>query len=177
MIYFLRHGESEANVKGLFAGQREDSPLTDNGIEQARAAGEELRAITFDRVIISRLKRTRQTADEVAKVIGFDPSKIELDERIVEYDMGAITGTPIRKVTSAELVSAENVEDPLLFQKRVVAFLHDYKDTKQNILVVSHAAVGRMIECTRQRLDPLNFYDLAPYPNAHAIELDLSWMQ
>ena len=22
-VYFLRHGESEANIKGLFAGQRE----------------------------------------------------------------------------------------------------------------------------------------------------------
>ena len=36
MIYFVRHGESEANVKGMFAGQRDDSPITQTGEQQAR---------------------------------------------------------------------------------------------------------------------------------------------
>ncbi len=30
MIYFIRHGESEANLKHVFAGQKDDSPLTEN---------------------------------------------------------------------------------------------------------------------------------------------------
>lgn len=176
MIYFLRHGESKANIEGLFAGQREDSSLSDTGIEQAETAARELRSQQIDRIIASTLIRTRQTAEIVAKVIGFDPSKIEYDERIVEYDMGSLTGTPIRKVTSNELISAEDAEDASQFQDRVVSFLKDHKNLSQNILLVSHAGVGRIIECTKQGLDPLTFYDLAPYPNAHAVELDLSWL-
>lgn len=35
-IYFVRHGESEANVEKKFAGQKEDSPLTELGREQAK---------------------------------------------------------------------------------------------------------------------------------------------
>jgi broad specificity phosphatase PhoE len=41
-IYFLRHGESEANVKGTFAGQRENSSLTEKGKAQAKDAALDL---------------------------------------------------------------------------------------------------------------------------------------
>ncbi len=176
MIYFLRHGESKANLEGLFAGQREDSPLSESGIEQAKAAAQELFNKKFDRIIASRLIRTQQTAEVVAGVIGFDPLKIEFDDRIIEYDMGSLTGTPVRIVTSSELISAEGAEDVYHFQSRVISFLKDHKDLPENILIVSHAGVGRIIECTKQDLDPQSFYDLPPYPNAHVLELDLSWL-
>lgn len=176
MIYFLRHGESKANVEGLFAGQKEDSLLSNTGIEQAEAAAQELRNRNFSRIVASKLNRARQTAEVVARVIGFDPSKIEYDDRIMEYDMGSLTGTPIRKVTSDELVSAEGAEDAVHFQARVVSFLKEQKDLPEDILLVSHAGVGRIIECAKQGLDPRTFYDLEPYPNAHAVELDLDWL-
>lgn len=35
MIYFIRHGESEANLKHVFAGQKDNSLLTEKGKEQA----------------------------------------------------------------------------------------------------------------------------------------------
>jgi len=176
MIYFLRHGESKANVDGVFAGQLDDSPLSDVGIEQAKVAARQLQSLQFDRIIASKLIRTRQTAEIVAEVIAFDPTKIEYDDRILEYDMGSLTGTPNRKVTSLELISAEGAEDVKRFQDRVVSFLQDYKDSPQNILLVSHAGVGRIIECSKNGLDPTTFYDLASYPNAHAVELNLTWL-
>lgn len=37
-LYFIRHGESEANERNQFAG-RQDSPLTRLGGEQAEQAG------------------------------------------------------------------------------------------------------------------------------------------
>jgi len=175
-IYFLRHGESEANAKGLFAGQRENSPLTQHGLEQAREAAEELQLITIDIIITSELKRALRTAEEVAVAIGFDAKKIETDKRLLEYDMGALTGTPLRKLTSNELVSAEGAEDPYDFQARVLSFLREHKDTKENILIVSHAGVGRIIETARLELDSSSFYDVPPYPNAEPVRLDLSWL-
>jgi broad specificity phosphatase PhoE len=44
----------------------EDVPLTDEGIEQARAAGEALAPVRFDRVLTSGLPRTIETARIVA---------------------------------------------------------------------------------------------------------------
>ena len=177
MIYFLRHGESKANVEGLFAGQREDSPLSETGVAQAEKAAQELCSKKIDRIIASRLIRTRQTAEIIAEVVGFNASKIEYDERIVEYDMGSLTGTQVRNISSDELISADGAEDAVEFQDRVISFLMDYKDLPQNILLVSHAGVGRIIECTKQGLDSRTFYDLASYPNAHAVELDLNWLK
>lgn len=90
--------------------------------------------------------------------------------------MGARTGTPNKEITSEEMVSAEGADDPALFQDRVVSFLREHKDSNQNILIVSHAGVGRIIESAKQDLNPRGFYDLPPYPNGQAVELDLKWL-
>ena len=36
-FYFVRHGESEANIKQIMDGQRVDAPLTEKGREQAKS--------------------------------------------------------------------------------------------------------------------------------------------
>lgn len=175
-LYFLRHGESQANVKGLFAGQKDDTPLSDLGIEQAREAALELRQFDIKKIVASRLNRTHQTAIEVANIIGIDPSEIEYDDRILEYDMGALTSTPIGKVASQELTSAEGAEDPELFRGRILDFLREYMTSPETILVVSHAGVGRAIEAAKLGLDSADFYNLPAYPNAHALKLELDWL-
>ncbi len=71
MIYFVRHGESQNNVEGVFAGQRNDSQLTEKGKKQARAAGKEFqdKRVRIDRIISSPLKRALGTAEIIADII------------------------------------------------------------------------------------------------------------
>lgn len=59
-IYFVRHGESEANLQGLFAGQKDDSILTEKGREQAKITAQNIKIQIpkIDRIICSPLKRT-----------------------------------------------------------------------------------------------------------------------
>jgi len=90
--------------------------------------------------------------------------------------MGAITSTPIRRVTSQELTSADGAEDPTAFRDRILDFLEEYADTPDTVLVVTHAGVGRAIEAAKQALDPAEFYNLPAYPNAHAFKLELDWL-
>ena len=176
-LYFLRHGESQANVKRVFAGQKDDTPLTDLGIKQAKEAGNELKNTEINKIISSRLKRAFDTSIEVAKSIELDESSIITDDRILEYDMGELTGTPIRKLSSRELTTAQGAEDPTEFRNRIINFLNEYKNSKENILIVSHAGVGRAIEAAKQNLNPSDFYNLPPYPNAHALKLNLDWLK
>jgi len=174
MIYFLRHGESIANVNNVFAGQKDDTPLTEHGRLQARDAAKEIQStIKINRIIASPLVRTKETAEIIANVIEFPIKNIEFDKRIVEYDMGEITGSPIRKVTSKELTSAKGAEDPSRFQDRVLNLLKELDLHQGNILIVSHAGVGRIIEAYKRQIDPLEFYDIEPYPNAHITKLDI----
>lgn len=175
-LYFLRHGESIANTKKLFAGQKDDSPLTKLGIEQARTAAIELEKMGIQRIITSKLLRAQQTAFEVATIIDFDPTKIEFDDRILEYDMGALTGTLLHNVTPQELAATHGAEDPGEFRERVLNFLREYKSSPQNILIVSHAGFGRAIEAARQNLNPAEFYRIPPSPNARAHKLELDWL-
>jgi len=63
-LYIVRHGETECNIKRVYYGSL-DVSITEKGREQAVAVGDMLRDVTFDKVIISGLQRTRQTAETV----------------------------------------------------------------------------------------------------------------
>jgi probable phosphoglycerate mutase len=176
-IYFLRHGKSQANLDKVFAGQKNDSPITDIGINQVKIASNELSGIRIDRIYASRLKRARQTADIVAEAIGFDKNKIEYDDRIQEYDMGSFTNTPICMINADELVPVNGVEDPVAFRDRVFSFIKDHQSSNENILMVSHDGVSRIIEATKLGLKPNQFFSLPSQPNAQVVKLDLSWLE
>jgi uncharacterized phosphatase len=171
-IYFVRHGESEANVERKFAGQKEDSPLTELGREQAKQAALDLLHYNYqiDRVISSPLARAYKTAQILIKEAGLD-LEIEIDQRLAEYDMGSLTGTTYHKINSRELISAEGAEDPQAFQGRVQSLLDELSHGDKNVLLVSHAGVGRIIEVAKKSLDPNDFYDLEALPNAKIIVL------
>ena len=155
MIYFVRHGESEANQRGVFTGQKEDSVLTEKGKEQARATAQEIEKenLKIDKIISSPLKRTKETAEIIAKEIGFDVSKISFDNRVIEYNMGSLTGTPIHKISSLVLISAENAENVDDFLSRVVECIKEHSKSQENILIVSHAGVGRILETIKENME------------------------
>ena len=172
-VFFVRHGESEANTKGMFAGQRENSPLTKKGREQAKQVAFDLlsKEIKPQRVIVSPLIRSYETAQIIIHHAKLKDAKIMVEKRIAEYDMGSLTGTPYRKITSKELVAAENAEDPQKFMDRLHSLLEEIINTNEIILIVSHAGVGRIIETNKKGLPASTFYDLDPFPNAQVIEL------
>lgn len=175
MIYFIRHGESEANVKKVFAGQKENSPLTVKGEEQALEAAYAIKrqGIKIDRIIASPLKRARKTAQIIASCLDISDKDIQVDDRAMEYDMGDFTGTPLRKVTPEERSVPHNEEDPEKFQERVISLVKDAGELEGTTLIVSHAGVGRVIEATRIKMHAKDFYDIDPYPNAQLVEIKL----
>lgn len=167
MIYFIRHGECVANAENVFAGQRNDSPLTEKGRAQARETGQRIleQGLAVQQIVSSPLSRTKDTAEIIADIIGFDKKKIQLDQRLVEYDMGSLTGTSRQELTSAQLIAPPDAEDVIDFQRRVMSAMKELAQLPGNTLLVSHAGVGRVIEGTRLGKDPKEFYDLPAYPN------------
>ena len=61
ILYLVRHGQSEGNVKRYFHGQT-DYPLTELGHQQAREAAEKLKDAHFTRCCASNLQRAWNTA-------------------------------------------------------------------------------------------------------------------
>ena len=130
--------------------------------------------IKMDLIISSPLKRAQVTAKIVVEAIGYI-DEIKIDPRIIEYDMGDMTGTPTFEITSRRMAAAKNAEDTTVFCNRVKSFLDEYKNYNGNILMVCHAGVGRIIETIKTNGDPILFYDLPAYPNAEVIKLD--WLK
>lgn len=92
MLYFVRHGRTEANAAGRLQG-RVDFPIDEVGRAQAAAITSVVGSV--DRLVCSPSLRARQTAE----VFGIEP---EIDERWLEMDYGDFDGMPLTDVPRAE---------------------------------------------------------------------------
>ncbi len=90
----MRHGVTDWNRKGLFQGHT-DNPLNDDGIAQAHAAAEKLRAVDFGHVVSSPLLRAVQTAQVVADLAS---RTVMIDRGLIELDFGSFEGKPVREL-------------------------------------------------------------------------------
>ena len=86
MIYLIRHGETEANIKHIYCGST-DLPLSDAGIAKLQQKAESVcTQVPHDesvRFITSGMKRTEQTLRLL-----FGDVEHETDERLREIDFG-----------------------------------------------------------------------------------------
>jgi len=87
-LFLVRHGETEWNREGRIQGVL-DSPLTNEGMIQARRNADILRALSVTRLIASPLGRAAKTANIIAEVTG---ATYEFDDRLKERDCGAWGG-------------------------------------------------------------------------------------
>ena len=68
-IYFVRHGESAANVgNGTFQGP--DTPITEHGLKQARLVAQRAAQLPIEMIVSSPWGRARATAEEVVRATG-----------------------------------------------------------------------------------------------------------
>lgn len=158
-LYFVRHGESEHNVNGLFAGSS-DTKLTKQGLQQARLAGKEAKKLGIDLIVASPLKRAHETAKAIAQEMGYDQEKILAHDLLKERYYGTAELTPYStKMDHLDSFSDYETDDEI--QKRAEELLK-WLDSlpAQNILVVSHGAIGRRL---RKLLKPdHDFYERIP---------------
>ena len=89
-LVLVRHGLSEYNKQGLWAGWI-DIPLAPEGFEEARKTAEELKDINFDYCYSSPLIRSIQTLDEIKKVLNLNLPTIE-DKALNERNYGIYAG-------------------------------------------------------------------------------------
>lgn len=144
-IYVIRHGQSEANLLVAHAGWGQ-VPLTEKGLAQAAAAGERLKELRFDKVIVSDLRRAQQTAQ--AALPGYD---YQTDWRVREIGVGSLEGHRVadciaelgepykvhRALRDFTAYGGENLET---MQRRVSEFMDDLTKEPEDaqIAVVCH---------------------------------------
>jgi broad specificity phosphatase PhoE len=83
-VILLRHGQTDWNIQGRIQGAR-DFPLNKTGRAQARAAAPAIAALGPRKIVSSPLSRARDTAHEIAILLGLP---VELDQRLEERNYG-----------------------------------------------------------------------------------------
>jgi probable phosphoglycerate mutase len=83
----VRHGVTEHTERKVFSGSGGTDPeLTDTGRDQAKRAGEWIRAVGgVDAVVASPLRRTQETAGVIASALGLD---VEIESDFAEVAFG-----------------------------------------------------------------------------------------
>lgn len=103
MFYFLRHGQTDKNLRGCYQGTCE-TPLNATGVAQALAAAEALANAGITRIVASPLTRALKTAAIVAERIG---APMHVDRGLRERGFGSFDGLVIREVKARHGIPPE----------------------------------------------------------------------
>jgi len=93
VLYLTRHGETDYNIEGRYAGST-DLPLNNTGIAQAEELVSRVRGLSLDRVVSSSLLRARQTAERVSAALNIP---FNACENFNERKMGVFEGLKIEE--------------------------------------------------------------------------------
>ncbi len=88
-LYFVRHGESEANILRVVSNRGLVHGLTEKGRGQATALAEKLKQGSVARIFSSPLLRAIQTAEIVSVALGVP---FQVTDALCEYDCGVLEG-------------------------------------------------------------------------------------
>ena len=142
-LYFMRHGLTEMNVAGVWSGTTETA-LTSEGREQAKLAGKQAKSLNIDTIVCSTLGRAKETAEIVAKAMGYPLDKIVHSSLLIERHFGVLEGQPYKPDFNFDGIADVETTDTLIHRARLALEWIESLDG-ETILVVSHGSLGRAL--------------------------------
>lgn len=157
-FYFIRHGQTDLNKRGIVQGRGVDSPLNEQGVRQSQAFYEAYKDVSFDKIYTSTLLRTKQT------VYSFTEKGVPSEELsgLDEISWGIYEGKEQNETISEgfqELISAwkvdeldravEQGESPnqlVVRQKKAIEYILA-QPKEQTVLVCMHGRALRIMLC------------------------------
>ena len=91
-LYFVRHGESEANTLRIISNRESRFGLTALGRQQALTLAHSLSAVPISAIFTSPLLRARQTADILSRHLGRAYNVTDALPRIRLWRFGRASG-------------------------------------------------------------------------------------
>ena len=149
-LYLLRHGESLANVKRVFAVSKEDLCLSEVGVDQVSGQADLLKSIGFGCIYTSPLLRARQTANILAQKLNLT---VAVSDSLTEVNVGVLDGKSQDSSKSQALYQSVlrgwelgdtnlgflNGETLSEVEQRFEGFLDDVASKQEKpVLIVSH---------------------------------------
>ncbi len=157
-FFFVRHGQSEANLLHEFSNKGMKHLLSGQGLSQALQLAAKLKHCAITRIYSSPVLRAIHTTQIVAETLGI-PS-FEVNEALREYDVGLLEGKSDQESWALFENLQKRWEDPRNcnekieggesfsdIQKRFSAFVTDVlytHDAGDNVLCVTHGGLLRI---------------------------------
>ncbi|WP_404784108.1 histidine phosphatase family protein [Altericista sp. CCNU0014] len=162
-LYLLRHGETVYSKTGGYCGDL-DPELTDDGVQMAKAFAEAYRALDWNAVYVSPMKRTIATATPLCQAIGLE---MQLREGLKEIRYGEWEGQTeafvkerhaddyMRWLAEPAWNPPTGGETAVQLASRASLVIAEIEEMYKagNVLVVSHKATIRIILCALLGID------------------------
>ena len=154
-LYFVRHGESEANTRHVISNRESPFGLTALGKRQAAELAESLKSIPLTSIFSSPILRARETAEILSQKFQLP---IHITEALREYDCGILedksdqASWEAHRTTYQEWVLRQNFQEKpeggesfLDIQNRFLPFIekltHDNLHADNHILLIGHGGL------------------------------------
>lgn len=161
-VYFIRHGQSKANVDHVFANRVDfASNLTAEGIAQAHAHARAFANAGITQVYTSPLPRARRSASILAMDLGIS---LTVTDALREYDVGDYEGLPYAGEESwrmerydeveqswrkgdrdARHPGGENLDDLLQRFRPFMSYLVSRHSSQDSLVAVGHGGLYRAV--------------------------------
>ncbi|HQF36851.1 MAG TPA: histidine phosphatase family protein [Candidatus Dojkabacteria bacterium] len=159
MIFITRHGKTDWNVEGLYAGRSNSAKLIPESIVEIKQKAEEISKLTqlYEiknlQIITSDIYRCKQTSLYLKKYLNID--KVIKDKRLQEIDFGSFTGQKrafLREKYSQFFEERSNDKYHVKFpngesyydgEKRVVSLADELRQKNEDTLIVLHSMIFR----------------------------------
>jgi probable phosphoglycerate mutase len=166
----MRHGQAESNVSRILAGRHMKSHLTEHGRQQVVDSAKQLmKNIAIEKVYVSPVTRTVETAQIVCQILGTD---YVIDERLYETEMGRLVGMNYEEATTKygdvlnrfysdydAVLESFGVEAFASVKHRITSLLDDLsqKHEDSNVLMITHldpikAALATLLDLSPEAL-------------------------
>jgi broad specificity phosphatase PhoE len=166
-LYFCRHGESQLNVEKRWAGSSE-TPLTTEGRQQAKQAGQNAKALGIEYILCSPLSRAQDTAKIIAEEIGYPEHDIDVNSLVMERHFGELEGMPWEPDFNMDGISDAETTDSIL-ERVKLTLKHLQTLPVDTVLIVSHGHFGRVL---RHILSPdIPLHGSERFENAKIVKL------
>lgn len=153
ILYFVRHGESEANTRHVISNRESTFHLTTKGRQQAEALAGKLRGIPFSTMFSSPVLRALETTEILSAALGIP---YQVTDALREYDCGILEEKSDEQSWGSHnryyedwVLRGQYTNKPeggecfLDIQKRFVPFIEELAQRREgkNILLVGHGGL------------------------------------
>jgi probable phosphoglycerate mutase len=146
----MRHGQADNNVNRILVGRHIESHLTEYGKKQVLNTAKYLKEISIDKVLVSPVVRTIETADIICEYLG---TSYQVDERLYEIELGKLVGMNYEEIMlkygnlflqfyteNDAALTYYGVESFASIKQRIKSILDEITEryADKNVLMISH---------------------------------------